>query len=103
MSGKRLKKRFNVGDKVQLTGTFLRQTGQLAGGEGQSVWTVVECNCSLCASDRFVALDEPSSYDETQPRHIMVGNLKHFGKPSVLDDEVSPSVLRSFGKNTTEG
>jgi len=31
---------FNVGDKVRLTGQFLRDTGQIAGEDGQSVWTV---------------------------------------------------------------
>lgn len=33
-------KTFTPGDTVRLTGLFLRNTGQQAGGEGQSRWTV---------------------------------------------------------------
>lgn len=80
--------RFAVGDRVRLTGAFLRSTGQFAGGEGQSVWTVTACPCSLCADGRFVLTNEPRQDDGTftpeeiarEPhlkfRHINAANLQ---------------------------
>jgi len=32
---------FQAGDKVKMTGKFLRSTGQVVGGEGSKVWTVM--------------------------------------------------------------
>lgn len=45
---------FKPGDKVKLTGKFLRNTGQFAGGEGQSVWTVRGCDCAECAKTKRI-------------------------------------------------
>jgi hypothetical protein len=70
------KKRFAVGDKVRLTGEFLRNTGQIAGSEGQSTWLVVECPCGLCADGRFVATNQPSYDDPSRPRHFNAANLE---------------------------
>lgn len=56
-------KRFQVGDRVRLTGAFLRNTGQTAGGEGQARWTVQACKCSLCADGRFILTDQPRQDD----------------------------------------
>lgn len=81
---------FKPGDRVKFTGTFLRSTGQIVGGEGNKVWTVRDCSCSSCKSGSLVCTDE--SYDEahlkrfytaeeiaTLPhlrwRHIASGNL----------------------------
>lgn len=68
---------FSPGDKVRLTGRFLRNTGQLKGGEGRKVWTVVECACGLCSRGGFVAVDERNT---DGPRHIATGNLKRVGQ-----------------------
>ncbi len=68
-----------VGARVRLTGRFLRNTGQIAGGEGNRVWKVVPCACDLCAGKRFVAVDEPAIRypDEPErPRHIASVNLE---------------------------
>jgi hypothetical protein len=68
-----------VGARVRLTGRFLRNTGQIAGGEGNRVWKVVPCQCDLCAGKRFVAVDEKSVYhpdEPAQPRHIASANLE---------------------------
>lgn len=65
-----------VGTRVRLTGEFLRNTGQIAGGEGQSKWTTVACSCGLCQGGRFVAVDQPSTDDPTRSRHIHAGNLE---------------------------
>ena len=69
------------GTRVRLTGTFLRSTGQLAGGEGASKWTIVACDCALCADRtpgwRFVAVDEPG-FDGGQ-RHFNAANLEAIG------------------------
>ncbi len=64
------------GTRVRLTGDFLRNTGQIAGGEGLSRWTTVLCTCGLCKTGRFVAVDEPSTDDPNRSRHINAGNLE---------------------------
>jgi hypothetical protein len=46
------------GVRVQLTGKFLRSTGQVTGGEGHKKWTVQACTCRMCVSGRFVAVDQ---------------------------------------------
>lgn len=68
------------GTKVRLTGAFLKSTGQVAGGEGSSVWTLVPCSCDLCARNNeklgyFVAVNEPR-YDSEGPRHFNAANLE---------------------------
>lgn len=81
-------KRFDIGQRVRLTGAFLRSTGQIAGGEGQSVWTVQACKCGLCADGRFVLTDavrendgmftaeEIAAEPHLKYRHINAGNLE---------------------------
>lgn len=91
-----LDKQMVPGVRVKLSGRFLRSTGQLAGGEGQSIWTVQDCPCSLCASGRYVAVDEQNLnmytvYELQQnpslkQRHIARGNLVIHGRPSVRND-----------------
>ncbi len=84
------------GTKVRLTGMFLRNTGQIAGGEGQNVCTIVACACRLCQPKdnraAFVAVDEPHEaqtdprgYEDLAPedrpkwRHINAANLEVVG------------------------
>lgn len=80
------------GMKVHLTGSFLRNTGQMVGGEGQSVWQIVGCSCNLCQTGAFVAVNEPHScqedprgYEDIAPedrprwRHINTCNLQVVG------------------------
>jgi hypothetical protein len=47
---------FAIGDKVKLTGKFLRSTGQHAGKEGQSVWTIL----GFSNGDRWAIVDQPT-------------------------------------------
>ncbi len=66
------------GQRVRLTGKFLRNTGQIAGGEGQSRWVVVACQCGLCQRD-FVAVDEMLALYPDEPpaqRHFASANLE---------------------------
>ena len=76
---------FTPGDTVALTVQFLRNTGQFAGGDAVSQWTVVGCDCPLCRTGRFVATNEPSQYPDGEswpgdsPRHINAGNLYRVG------------------------
>lgn len=72
-------RKLQPGDRIKLTGKFLRNTGQVVGGEGQSTWTVVACNCSLCQAGRFVATDEPSSFDSMERRHLATANVYRVG------------------------
>jgi hypothetical protein len=80
------KKTFAVGDRVQLTGKFLRSTGQYTGREGSSVWTIT----GLCNGDRWAITDQPAEHpagyysdaelteDPTLAfRRIAVANLQH--------------------------
>ncbi len=64
------------GTTVRLTGEFLRNTGQQAGGEGHSKWIVVECGCGLCGVGKFLAVDEPGIDNPDRPRHINYANLE---------------------------
>jgi hypothetical protein len=91
------------GTRVRLTGIFLRNTGQMAGGEGSSRWTIVQCDCRLCrgntSGSAFVAVDEPhecqsnpKGYEDIPEaerprwRHINVANLEVIGaKPKPSD------------------
>lgn len=73
-----------VGDRVQLTSKFLRNTGQYTGGEAQSVWTVT----GFCHDGRWAITDELQTVslftdyelaaDPTLKfRRIAVANIKH--------------------------
>ena len=79
------------GMKVQLTGYFLKATGQVAGSEGDSVWTVVECRCGLCRNGGFACTNERlpeelHSEGATNHRHIALANLQQVGKlPKTAD------------------
>jgi hypothetical protein len=87
------------GTKVRLSGKFLRNTGQIAGGEGQSVWTVQECSCPGCKDGYLVATNEPKDEESLKMfteeelrdmpylrmRHIARGNLSILGKLTVRD------------------
>jgi hypothetical protein len=61
------------GDRVRLTGAFLRSTGQHTGPEGLSRWRVVQCDCGLCRRGGFTAVDEQGEHG---PRHIATANLE---------------------------
>lgn len=84
------------GDKVKLTGVYLRNTGQIAGGEGRKTWRVVACTCDLCARGGFAAVDEPpldyGQWDDLpeaerpKHRHINLGNLQRVGAPPRAKD-----------------
>ena len=58
-------KRFSIGDKVRLTGAFLRSTGQYVGQEAHNRWTVqAHPGCKLCADGRFILTDELRQDDD---------------------------------------
>lgn len=69
---------FKPGDRVRLDEVYMRNTGQIAGPDTLSVWTIVKCNCDLCNQD-FVAVNEYSEFWEMQ-RHICRSNLRRVGK-----------------------
>lgn len=48
-----------VGDRVRLTGKFLRNTGQYAGPEGRSVWTIT----GFSNAGRWAITDQPTNTD----------------------------------------
>lgn len=94
-----------VGTKVRLTGYFLKSTGQVTGSEGASRWLVVACACSLCASGRYAAVNEPNNYTEADGysraelddakagkngllwRHFALANLQVVGAPPKAADQ----------------
>jgi hypothetical protein len=45
------------GDVIVLTGQALRSMGARTGDAGTQRWTVVECTCELCATERFVGVE----------------------------------------------
>jgi hypothetical protein len=115
-----------IGARIRLTGAFLRNTGQIAGGEGGRVWRRVACDCGLCQSGRFVAVDEKSIYAEPgEPgkRHIAGGNIEDVdllmklekeGRERLLEKEASwfpltsaadmakRLALKKYGRNSLE-
>ena len=92
---------------VRLTGRFLRNTGQVAGGEGAKRWKIVACDCGACVQAawrdangkdvdfRLVAVNEPheaqtpegaKAYADIPPaarpkwRHVNAANLERADK-----------------------
>ena len=66
--------KFLVGARVRFTAAFLRSTGQYTGSDANGRWIVQSCECTLCATGRFVAVDQPNLDNDGQ-RHIATGNL----------------------------
>ena len=69
------------GDRVRLTGEFLRDTGQYAGPEGLARWKVMGCDCGMCVhgwshQHQFVAVNEPHQDNSKRWRHIATLNLE---------------------------
>lgn len=74
--------KFKPGDHVKVTAKFLKSTGQYTGGDAHGRWIVVtHPGCGMCESGDFVAVNEKSTYDETQQRHFAAGNIMHASKP----------------------
>jgi len=69
-------KRFNIGTHVRLTSDFLRLTGQYTGSEPHSRWIVQSCDCSLCKTGNFVAVNKRSFNNPERQRHIATQNLE---------------------------
>lgn len=69
-----MKPKFQKGDRVKLTGKFLKNTGQVTGPEGSKTWTVLGF---WGEGDRFALVDEPG-LDGGQ-RSIVVANLYKVG------------------------
>lgn len=84
---------FEPGTKVRFHGRFLKSTGQQRGGEGDKVFTVVQCDCARCTAtvmpcvavdERNVNYDTPGYYTDGEKaahpslmhRHIAVANLQ---------------------------
>jgi hypothetical protein len=90
MKARGLQTRPAIGTRVRFTGYFLKCTGQVSGPEGLARFTIVACTCGLCASDRFVAVDEPAfdpDPDQSPHRHIALGNLQIIGAPLKACDQ----------------
>mgnify|MGYP001571828698 CR=1 FL=1 len=77
-----MKQPFAIGDRIQLTSKFLRNTGQYTGGEGSSVWTVTGFSGSFIITDEPRPNDGMFSADElaTDPtlafRRLAPGNVQ---------------------------
>lgn len=67
------------GDLVRFTGTVLQQMYSVSGNgmckAPDRRWTVVACECGLCASGRFVAVDELDTYGDGQ-RHMALAGVE---------------------------
>lgn len=84
---------FQPGDRVKLTGKFLKSTGQQAGPEGQRVWTVVG-NCSSgfvmvdqdTSSDGYFSAEELAAQPDLKWRRFHPGNLFKLGTLTPRND-----------------
>ena len=55
-------KRFNAGDRVRLTGKFLRSIGS---SDAYQTWEVMPCACRFCAQHYLVLTDELTGSTQT--------------------------------------
>lgn len=70
---------------MSLTAYHLKATGQTRNA-GMRVWTVVDCDCSLCILGKHVAVDEHSELTDG-PRHFSLECLRVFGTPGGAADQ----------------
>lgn len=70
---------FLVGDRVVLTADALRSMGIRAAHDAFRVWTVRECDCSLCRNALHVCTDQECANDNGW-RHIACASLRHEAK-----------------------
>lgn len=85
------KKTIKVGDKVKLTGKFLKSTGQFAGSAGLSTWEVTAIEGSFAVTNQELSSEslnmfsaEELAADPTLKfRRIAVANLYKVGELTV--------------------
>jgi len=98
MAGTQVKTRgvhdFAVGDVVQLTGKFLKSTGQTAGGEEPKKWKVLQVSTGdfpVITVDEvrsdlgYWTAEELEADPMLKYRRIAAANLKRVGMPSTRD------------------
>lgn len=82
-------KTFAPGTKVRFTARFLRSTGQIKGGEGRKVWTVLRQDGEIVMTDEehgadYMALmwtpEEIAKEPDLKYRRINAGNLIEVGR-----------------------
>lgn len=85
MSKRRNVHEFQVGDKVKLTGKFLRNTGQATGPEGLSTWTVLAVDNEMITVDQehadigYWTAEELAADPMLKFRRFNAGNLYRVG------------------------
>ena len=70
---------FTVGDRVRLTGQFLRSTGHYTGHDAHTTWTVM--GVDTLPGLTLVAIDEPSFAPTERYRRINAANLILASRP----------------------
>ena len=83
------KSKLKVGDRVKLTGKFLKNTGQRTGSAGLDTWTIVgfwgENDEMALVNEPHLCQSDPTGYEDIPPeerpkwRTINVGNLYKVG------------------------
>lgn len=81
--------KFQVGDRVRLTGKFLRSTGQQVGRAGLDVWTVTALQGSFAVTNeplsaellaRLYTVDEVAADPTLRFHRVNVANLQKVGR-----------------------
>lgn len=81
------KQAFQVGDKVRLTGKFLRSTGQYTSDEARKVWTITGIDGSFVVTDEerselsYWTAEELETDPTLRFRRIHSDHLIKVGKP----------------------
>jgi hypothetical protein len=81
------KQAFQIGDKVRLTGKFLRNTGQYTSDEARKVWTITGIDGSFVVTDEerselsYWTAEELETDPTLRFRRIHSDNLIKVGKP----------------------
>lgn len=56
---------FTPGTLCRFSGEYLRNTGQITGGEGPLRFYILSCSCGLCRAGHHVAVNIPSEYAQS--------------------------------------
>lgn len=79
------------GATVRLTGKAAWQLGGPT--PGRTEWTVVRCNCGLCSTGRFIAVDEDAvrvDPDCTPLRHLAIAAVQGRHHAPTVDQDFPP-------------
>jgi hypothetical protein len=92
---------FEPGDRVVMRGSSLTSADSLLAPEATRIWSVVTCDCHLCAAPDASLLAVDQELGGSGWRHIAVADLRHYRQPAV--DEVTGSQADELMMSMVDG